>query len=414
MVDLWRRYGHPLRLALVACAVVYAGATGAGLLTDLAAYRLPSTQVALCAGCAVLYVAVAWRTRAPSPAPTGMLVVLLVANVLSAVDPRVGRGATAWAPNLIGAALTLVAFTAPVRRTLVLVGASLLTNGLLITLRYAAGDPAEQSFARLLTGDVGMLTGVLPALMIMVALRDHAAREADQRRRTRAAEGARAIELAVRTDRRTLLEPALRQARAVLAGLAEGGADPTDPTVRAGCRDAERRLRAALLDAVDEAALVTLTQQLLAASDSRVELTVQGGAGWEALPPAARDGLVEVLHLLVEAPQTRRINLTVLPDDGTVWVSLTVDGGPPLAAVPPALDPPSTRGRLTDQWWLEWTMVDGERTRRLGGQDDERWGGSGGGGARRRPFHVPRGCRALARTGDRRGGAGRRHHVDGQ
>lgn len=356
MAAMWRRYGHPLRMALVACAVAFAGATGATIVTGFADYRMPWAQWALWAACAALYVAVAWRTRTPSQAPVLLLATLLVANAASAVDPEVGGPATAWVPNLIGAALTLVAFTAPVRRTVLLLTVSMVSNGLLIALRYAAGEPAVTVASTLATGNAGMLTGVLPSLMIMLALRDHALREADQRSRTRTAQAAREAELAVHSDRRAVLEPALEQVRQTLSGLASGRADPADPQVRAGCGAAERRLRAALLTAVDESALSMLALQILAASGSRVEVVVQGGPDPGTLPEGVQAALVELLHRVVEAPATSRINLTLLPDEGRLWLSLTVDGGSAVDDLPVGLDRPSARGRVADQWWLEWTV----------------------------------------------------------
>jgi hypothetical protein len=356
MVAMWQRYGPALRLAGIACAVAYACASGVTVLMEFADYHRPYAQLALWVGCALGYVVVAWRTRAPSRAPA-LLLALLAANAASAVDPGVGRDATAWVPNLVGAVLTLVAFTGPIHRTALLLGAAMTTNGLLIAFRYVETGAGAAVVGRLATGNAGMLTGVLPALIIMLALRHHAVREADQRRRTRTVESARAAELAVRTDRRTLLEPALRDARQVLDPLAAGSTDPTHPAVRAAARAAERRLRAALQVAVDESALATLATQLTAAGRGGVELVTQGGPGWDALPAAVRDDLTELLHRVAGAPQARRVNLTVIPDGGRIWISLTVDGAPPVAGnLPPALDRPRSRGRAGDQWWLEWIV----------------------------------------------------------
>ena len=104
MATMWQRYGPALRLAGIACAVAYACASGVTVLMEFADYRRPYPQLVLWTGCAVGYVLVAWRTRAPSRAPALLLVGLLAVNAASAVDPGVGRAATAWVPNLVGAA----------------------------------------------------------------------------------------------------------------------------------------------------------------------------------------------------------------------------------------------------------------------------------------------------------------------
>lgn len=404
MEAMWRRYGRPIRLSVTACAVVYVAATGATILIGFGAYAAPYAQLALWTVVGGMYVTVAATTRKVSLLPSLLLVLLLVANVVSAADPLVGGPATAWVPNLIGAALTLVAFTGPPWRTLVMLGAAVVGNGLLIVLRYAVGDPAGAVVARVVNGNVGMLTGVVPALIIMSALRTHAEREADQLRRTRAAQA----ELAVQTDRRAVLEPALSAARGLLAELA-AGADPLDDRIRAACRATERRLRTALSGAVDESALVTLAHQM--AAGSSVELVVGDRGVSDALPPPVRRHLVQLLHLLVETPGIRRVTLTLLPEGGTVWVSLTVDGNPPEGGLPEAPERPSARGQADGQWWLEWTLPMEERNDAVG-QYSRR--GPAGGRARRRPFHVPGWRRVVAGAGDRREGPGDRRGGNGR
>jgi hypothetical protein len=408
MDAMWQRYGHPIRLSVTACAVVYVAATGVTILSGFGSYAAPYAQLALWAVVGGMYVTVAAATREVSPIPSLLLVLLLGANVASAADPQVGGAATAWVPNMIGAALSLVAFTGPAWRTLVMLGAAMMSNGLLVALRYSAGDPAGEVVARVVKADVGMLIGVVPALIIVSALRTHAGREAEQLRRTRAAQAERDAELAVQTDRRALLEPALSAARGLLAELA-AGADPQDDRIRAACRATEQRLRTALSRAVDEPALVTLSHQLAAGSE--VELVVQDSGVSAALPPPVREHLVQTLHKLIETPGIRRITLTLLPDGDTVWVSLTVDGDPPEDGLPEASVRPSARGQADGQWWLEWTLPMEECDDAVRRHPRR---GPAGGRTRRRPFHVPGWRRVVAGTPDRREGAGDRSGGDGR
>jgi hypothetical protein len=52
---------------------------------------------------------------------------------------------------------------------------------------------------------------------------------------------------------------------------------------------------------------------------------------------------------------SHQVNITALPDDDRIWLSLTVDGGSAPTEVPLDLPQPSASGADGNQWWLEWT-----------------------------------------------------------
>jgi hypothetical protein len=368
--DLWDRYAPTLRRTAIACAAAFTCITGGTIVAGYASYRYPAGQLVLWAVCATAYLTVAGRTRGPTGVPVGLVALLLAADAASAIDPPVGTTATAWVPTMLGAALSLAVFTGPVGRNLALVAVSICANGLLVAVGYGAGMPTVAKAAAAVYGNVGLVGGAAPALVVVVALGRDAQREARQRRRTEAAQAARECERAVHADRQAVLEPVLVRARDLLAGLASGTADPADPTVRQACQAVERQLRLALQAAVAESGLAMLAERLLASAPNGVELTVQGDPAWDALPGATRRAVAELLRHVLEAPAVHRLNLTILPEAGRVWISLTGDGGRAPDDLPAGLPDLSRRGSRGGQWWLEWTMPAAGPDRRRRGDDD--------------------------------------------
>jgi hypothetical protein len=332
---------------MIAVVTVYGGLGGMLVLARWGWYGNPWWHLVLWAASFAVAYAITVRTRGPGPLPLLMVAAMLVTYVVSSLDLRVPAGVIpfTWAQPMLGASLGVVVFTGPLWRGLLLLAGSITVLELLI-VRHGM-NPTLQG-----PGALGPLLGVFVAIGVMLVLRRRAERTALQRRSLATVrESARAV----RDDRSALLQPVLCQAIELLDGLSTGQADPDDPEIRAACAAAERRLRAALLAATNESELSLLAQRLLG-TRADVELVVQGDESWDELPAAVRAAVADLLHRVLDDPATKKINITALPDDGRIWLSLTCDGGTPPDALPIDLPRPAARGADGGQWWLEWTL----------------------------------------------------------
>ncbi|MGH3821389.1 MAG: hypothetical protein ACRDRA_00860 [Pseudonocardiaceae bacterium] len=357
MEVMWSHYGNVLRWALAGPTVVYVLSTGVAVAKGWTQYGHPVAQLLLWGCYATLAPVVAWYSRDVRAGPTILLAVLLVVNAVSTFDLPTDYlpGSARWVPTAISTTFLAVAFTRPPRQTLALFAATATANALTVTAPF---DGISDAGMKLVWAIATPAYGTTIALAAMLALRQQAALVFEQRRRTAAAETERQAVLAVHTDRRRLLEPALKQAELVLERLMTGTAKSADPAVRAAARAAEQRLRVALTANAEASDLAVLAEQLLASSPSRdIDIVTQGSRAWDTLPAQSRERVAVLLHQIFADPATRRINLTALPDaTGTVWLSVTVDGGARPVDLPPGLPRPTARGHVDDQWWLEWTL----------------------------------------------------------
>ncbi len=344
MRALWLVYGGSIRGVMLALSLLYA--VSSGLLVAQGDPVAPGPVAWATWGTAsALFVVIAWRTRAPGPAPAVLALVLIAGY--AAVPASAG-----WLPTTMSVLLVYVAFTSRPRTTVALMLAWMAVYTVVLLVRF---DTSAD-----LVGKVAGSTAALTGLVISTALRVQAGRLIAQQRQTDAAVAESEIRGAVTADRIRTLLPAAAPARLVLAELAASEAIPTDPEVRSRCRAAEARLRAALLAAAEGGELQVLAAELVSAAHAdAVDVHVQGEESWHQLRPRARHEVARAAAELVGRPGLTAMNLTLLPDPAGVWVSLVGVGTQLAEQRDDEATTASThhrRGRHGTESWQQWVF----------------------------------------------------------
>ncbi|KXK59963.1 hypothetical protein AWW66_21330 [Micromonospora rosaria] len=274
--------------------------------------------------------------------PVRRLSVLLLAvdvTVFAAVGPDRLFTAANWVWSTLGWFFVLVCWGRRVTGLVVLLGAhSTIALGALFG--HGATDPAD--LARYAMYGYG--TASLPVAVFFgsAAITSLARQRAEAAATAHAATAQREAAERARRDRRGRLALVADDAGAVLAELAAGRADPTDPRVQRRCALAAARLRRLIAESDDVPD--PLLHELRAAADLaerhgiRIDLATVGVP--PALPVRIRRRLAEPLTTaLVDARGWARLTVVCGPDEVVVGL-VTPDHGGPTHGVPEATGPP--------------------------------------------------------------------------